>query len=239
MVKKLEKTFGELVCKLPTYKTPGTPGFGVIRPKEDDVKVDPDQQSLYRTGVGMLLYLIKHSRPDISNAVRELTKCLDGASPAAYKEMLRVVKYVLDTKSFGLRMEPFVLEDKLVWGMVLYTDSDWAGDKDNRRSVSGFILFLCGVPIMWRSKQQKLVALSSSEAEFVAISEAAKEILFVVQVLELIGITVVKPVTVKVDNMGQSICRKTIQATIALGTLILVGTLFVSWLMGSFWNSCL
>ena len=57
------------------------------------------------------------------------------------------------------------------WNLVSFSDSDWAGDKDNRRSINGFIIFLCGVPIVWRSKQQKTVALSSSEAEFVAISE--------------------------------------------------------------------
>ena len=85
---------------------------------------------------------------------------------------------------------------------MVYSDSDWAGDKDNRRSVSGFIMFLCGVPIVWRSKQQKSVALSSSEAEFVAASEAVKEILFVLQVLESMGIKVKTPVTVRVDNMG-------------------------------------
>jgi hypothetical protein len=48
--------------------------------------------------VGMLLYLIKYSRPDIANVVRELSKCMDEANLAAYKEMLRVIKFVLDTK---------------------------------------------------------------------------------------------------------------------------------------------
>ena len=63
-------------------------------------------------------------------------------------------------------------------------------------------MFLCGVPIVWRSKQQKTVALSSSEAEFVAISEAVKEILFVLQLLRTMGIPVEIPVKVRVDNMG-------------------------------------
>ncbi len=150
----------------------------------------------------MLLYLVKHSRPDISNAVRELTKCMDGATPAAYKEMLRVIKFVLDTKQWGLKFEPQVAGKGLKWNLITYTDSDWAGDKDNRRSVSGFIMYLCGVPIMWRSKQQKSVALSSSEAEFVAVSEAAKEILFVLHVMDSMNIELESPVTVYVDNMG-------------------------------------
>jgi hypothetical protein len=161
-----------------------------------------EDQSVYRSGTGMLLYCTKHSRPDISNAVRELTKLLDGATPVAFKEMLRVTKFVLDTSTLGLRIEPKCPDGELTWDLVVYSDSDWAGDKDNRRSVSGFVMFLCSVPIVWRSKQQKSVALSSSEAEFVAVSEAVKEVVFVLQVLESMGISVKTPVTVRVDNMG-------------------------------------
>jgi hypothetical protein len=146
--------------------------------------------------------LSQHSRPDISNVVRELTKCLDGATPEAFREMLRVIKYVIDTSTLGFKIEPKSLDNQLLWNIVLYSDSDWAGDKDNRRSVSGFIMFLCGVPLVWRSKQQKSVALSSSEAEFVAASEAVKEIIFVLQLLESMSIQVKTPVVVCVDNMG-------------------------------------
>jgi hypothetical protein len=150
----------------------------------------------------MLLYLVKHSRPDIANAIRELTKCLGEATPAAHQEMLRVIKFVLDSPTLGLKLEPKVMDGDWLWDLVVYSDSDWAGDKDNRRSVSGFIMFLCGVPIIWRSKQQRSVALSSSEAEFVAASEAVKEVIFVLQVLESMAIKVVTPVVVRVDNMG-------------------------------------
>jgi hypothetical protein len=202
MIKKIEQTFGDQVKSLGKYKTPGTPGFGVIRPKEGDFKVDPEKQAAYRSGVGMLLYLVKHSRPDIANAIRELTKCLGEATPAAHQEMLRVIKFVLDSPTLGLKLEPKVKDGDWLWDLVVYSDSDWAGDKDNRRSVSGFIMFLCGVPIIWRSKQQKSVALSSSEAKFVAASEAVKEVIFVLQVLESMAIKVVTPVVVRVDNMG-------------------------------------
>ena len=68
-----------------------------MRPEKDDPILTLGEQTKYRSGVGMLLYLIKHSRPDISNAVRELTKVLDGATQAHWKAMIRVIKYVLDT----------------------------------------------------------------------------------------------------------------------------------------------
>jgi len=202
MIQEIEKVFGEKVSRMREYKTPGTPGFGIVRPKDDSERISAEMQSEYMSGVGMLLYLVKYSRPDIANAVRELTKCMDGATPAAYKEMLRLIKFVLCTKTWGLKIAPKSPDGTMKWNLVSFSDSDWAGDKDNRRSINGFIMFLCGVPIVWRSKQQKTVALSSSEAEFVAISEAVKEILFVLQLLRTMGIPVEIPVKVRVDNMG-------------------------------------
>jgi len=202
MIKKIEKVFGAKVAHLRVYKTPGTPGIGIERPKVDSDMVTAEEQSEYMSGIGMLLYLVKHSRPDIANAVRELTKCMSAATPAAYKEMYRLIKFVLCTKTWGLKIMPKPTGGLLKWNLVSFSDSDWAGDKDNRRSVNGFVLFLCGVPIVWRSKQQKTVALSSSEAKYVAISEAVKEILFVLQLLNTMNIPVEAPVRVRVDNMG-------------------------------------
>ena len=81
IIKSLEKQFGEKVAKKKMTITPGTPGF--IGGKVDDIsKVDEKTQFLYRSGVGTLLYLTKHSRPDITNPVRELSKSMDGASMA-------------------------------------------------------------------------------------------------------------------------------------------------------------
>jgi hypothetical protein len=205
LIKSLEKKFGDAVTSLQKYRTPGTPGQGIVRPKKDEESVplvSPEDQALYRSGVGMLLYLVKHSRPDIANVVRELSKVMDGATPAALKEMKRVMKFVLDTRNFGLKIEPKAHNDGDDWVMVAYTDSDYAGDKDNRISVGGFIIFLLGVPIMWRSKAQRSVSLSSAEAEFCSLSDAAKEIKFVYQILMSMGIAVKLPIIVRVDNVG-------------------------------------
>ena len=114
--------------------------------------------------------MVKHSRPDIANAVRELSKVLDGPNEAAVKELKRVIKFVLDTKNYGLIINPKKNHD-FKWKLTIYTDSDWAGDKDTRQSVSGYVLFLMNVPILWKSKGQNTLALSSSEAEYYALSE--------------------------------------------------------------------
>jgi len=201
MVKKLENKFGKEVSGLQKHKTPGTPGVGISGPKEGDLTLDADRQANYRSGTGMLLYLVKHSRPDIANAVRELSKMMDYATPAAEKEMHRVTKYVLDTRHLGLKVEP-KFNDDARWELIVYSDSDWAGDKDTRKSVTGFLIFLNGVLIVWRSKSQKAVALSSLEAELCACAEAAKESKFIVQLMLTMGLPVILPVVVRVDNVG-------------------------------------
>jgi hypothetical protein len=92
--------------------------------------------------------------------------------------MLQIVKFAIDTKSFGLEVEPKI-HDSVEWNLKLFCDSDWAGDPETRISVTRFVIYLLNVPICWRSKAQKGLTLSCTEAEYVAISEAVKEIKFV------------------------------------------------------------
>jgi hypothetical protein len=124
-----------------------------VRPTDETEKIDGNLQSKYRSGVGMLLYLIKYSRPDLANVVRELSKCMDGANLAAYKEMLRVVKFVLDIKDYCLKLNPIC--ENVEWDLVSYRDSDWAGNLETRISVTDFIIYL-GAPICRRSKDRKV-----------------------------------------------------------------------------------
>ena len=88
------------------------------------------------------------------------------------------------------------------WELHAYSDSDYSGDVDTRRSVTGFIIYILNCPISWKSKSQRSVMLSSTEAEYVAISEVCAEILFVKQIVEFLGIKVKRPIIVKVDNVG-------------------------------------
>jgi hypothetical protein len=107
---------------------------------------------------------------------------MDSATMAAYKEMLRVTKFVLDTESYYLKIEPKASKEN--WDLLVYSDS--------------YLSIGCG----WRSKGQKGVMLSSSEAEYVAMSEAVKEIRFVYYLLESLGISVKLPIIVRIDNIG-------------------------------------
>jgi len=71
LINSLSNKFGVEVCQLKVYKTPGTPCFKIVRPGEDSVLIDLELQKRYRSGVGMLLYLTKYTRPDLCNVVRE------------------------------------------------------------------------------------------------------------------------------------------------------------------------
>ena len=84
----------------------------------EEAKLDEKRHSMYRSGVGMLLYLVKHSRPDLANPIRELSKVLDGPNGKSWGEMCRIIKYVLDTKNMSLRIKPIGYtngSDKLFW----------------------------------------------------------------------------------------------------------------------------
>ena len=112
-------------------------------------KVDEKTQSMYRSGVGTLLYLTKHSRPDITNPVIELSKSMDGASMAHVTEMYRVINFVPETKTLGLRMVP-ILKDG-IWKLEPLTDSEFSNDKDTRYSVYRYNTCFCGIPVSWKS----------------------------------------------------------------------------------------
>jgi hypothetical protein len=130
------------------------------------------------------------------------------------KEMKRVIKYVLDTENYGLKLHPNKLANDELFDLVLFSDSDWAGDKDTRISVTGYCIFLQGCPISWKSKGQKSVTLSSSEAELMALSEATKEIKFIYEILTSMKIKVKLPIICRVDNVGAIFIAENSTATL-------------------------
>jgi hypothetical protein len=199
---KLRTQFGDMVSST-SYVTPGTPNHYISSEQDVANRIPEAQHSQYRTAVGLLNYIVKLTRPDLANPTRNLAKGLAAPGPSAWKEAMRVIKFTLDTADYGLLLNiDRKNRDSGKWILVVFSDSDHAGDPDSRRSVSGFVLFLNGIPICYKSKSQATVSLSSSEAEWIALSEAVKEIIFVVQLLRDIGIRVETPVIVKVDNIG-------------------------------------
>ena len=200
LFKHLGQTFGKLIEGVKDYKTPAAPKTTIMRPQAGDPLITPDQQKLFRSGIGMLLYLVKHSRPDMANAIRELSKVGDGATEGHWKQLLRAIKYTMNTKNKGLKMKP-QKQDNMFY-IEGISDSSFGEDKDTRISVFGYVVYFCGAPIATKSKLGRSVTLSSTEAEHFAVSEVAKEILFVKQLMYTIGIDIKLPIITRVDNIG-------------------------------------
>jgi hypothetical protein len=118
-------------------------------------------------------------------------KCIDGASMGMYLEMLIVFKFITDTHKIFLKIRPKI--DYAIRNLRVFCDRDWDGDPRTRISVIELIVYLQGAPVCWRSKMQIGVSLFS-EAEYVMISDALKEINFLCCLLQDIGIEVEFPI---------------------------------------------
>jgi hypothetical protein len=117
---------------------------------------------------GSLLYLANTVRPDIAQAVGVLSR-YRGSPTAHWRGALRVVRYLLGTKSYGLKLGG---SDVPLQGFV---DANFAGDLDDRKSTTGFVFLVYGGAVSWRSKRQGAVTTSTVEAEYMAASSAIKE----------------------------------------------------------------
>ena len=121
--------------------------------------MNQEDHDIYMSGVGILLYLTKHSQPDICNPVRELSKTMDAAAPVQLKEMYKVIRHVLSNKGYGLKFE--LRKDMMKWALKALSDSDFASNKETRISVFGYIIYFCGIPIAWRSEGMKCCTVNN------------------------------------------------------------------------------
>ncbi|KAE9296544.1 hypothetical protein PF008_g23972 [Phytophthora fragariae] len=101
-------------------------------------------------------------------------------------------------------------DDLLGTQLEYYSDVDWAGNRDDRRSVSGMLLKLCGAPVVWRSTFQKTVALSSIEAEYTAMSDCVKECAWMRRLLKDSGDEQVGATVIYEDNQGAMALAKNV-----------------------------
>ena len=123
----------------------------------------------------------------------------DYSSNDHFYAMHRAMRYVIDTKHHVLTLIPDNEFKNVIMG---FSDSNYATDKDRRRSISGFAIYYNGALVSWKSKMQQCVTLSSTEAEYVALSETTAEVMFVKQVLQFMEKIVKMPIEVNVDNVG-------------------------------------
>ncbi|KAG6399857.1 hypothetical protein SASPL_141342 [Salvia splendens] len=145
--------------------------------KKDDGSEKVDAQ-LFRSLVGSLIYLT-NTRPDIVQAVGMLSRFLNESTKLHFAAAKRIMRYLQGTKRMGIK---YVKEIDLK--LIGYTDSDWGGSLDDRKSTSGYLFSLGTNIVSWSSKKQKTVALSSAEAEYIAASDATCEGIWLRRLLE-------------------------------------------------------
>jgi hypothetical protein len=102
----LIKNFREEIKGKTKFLTPGMQRFKIQSSTINIDVLDTQSPRKHRSGFGMLLYLTKYSQPDISNIVQELSKCIDSATSGACNQLLRVITFVIDTKTFGEKLNP-------------------------------------------------------------------------------------------------------------------------------------
>jgi len=157
----------------------------------------PFDSTIYKSAIGSLIYLAKCTRPDISFAVHKAARKCEKPNVSDWKSILNILKYLNSTKDF-----------KIIYNgngyIHAYSDSDFAGDINDRKSTSGHIILMGNSPICWFSKKQSIVATSTAEAEYISISECAKKALWLRNILiELFNDY--KPITIFTDNMAAKI----------------------------------
>ncbi|KAJ1594192.1 hypothetical protein NDA11_001615 [Ustilago hordei] len=156
------------------------------------------QQKEYPVIVGKLLWVANSTRPDLSLTVGVLARHMREPSQEHYQAAQRVLRYLESTRQVGLVYRASESQEPL----VAHSDANWASDATiQRRSTSGSVALVYGNPVAWKSVTQKCVSLSAVEAEFIAATEATREVLFLKQLLRSIGIATGTP-TVYSDNTG-------------------------------------
>jgi len=160
---------------------------------EQEASVDEKD---YRRVIGCLRYLL-HTRPDLSYSVGVLSRYMHDPKTSHWTALKQVLRYVKGTLAYGLN---FLRSSKEGWTLTGYSDSSHNVDVDDGRSTTGHMFYLNECPITWCSQKQEIVALSSCEAEFMAATEAAKQAIWLQELLAEVTEEPCEKVVVKIDN---------------------------------------
>ncbi len=177
----------ELVPLPPDRKTVGSRWVFKVKRKEDG-NIDHFKCRLVAKGYSQ--------RPDIAQAVSAVAKYTAAPSEAHMTAAMRILRHLKGSADLGLMYHRDGQQ------LTAYCDADWAGDRDDRKSTSGNLLLLADGAVSWLSKKQASVALSTTEAEYNALSQCTQEIIWLRCLLLEIGDELPTPTVVQEDNQG-------------------------------------
>lgn len=152
--------------------------------------------TVYQRAVGALMYIANCTRPDLAYAASCLARHMSKPAERHWQQLKAVGRYLSATKDFGITF------GSNAGSLVGYVDSDYAGDKETRRSRTGYVFMLGGGPISWQSKLQSVVATSTAEAEYVAGAHAAREAVWLRRVACFLGVPTADALPVHIDNQA-------------------------------------
>jgi len=171
--------------------TPIATGTKLLKATENDEVIDAKP---YQSMVGSQMYAMLCTRPDIAFAVSQVSQF--NASPTSTHEVTakRIFRYLKGSMDLGIEYSGDMV-------LKVFVDADW-GANENRRSIGGYIVILAGGAISWSCKKQGTVALSTTEAEYMALVQAAKENIWLQRLLKELGREAENAKTIYEDNQG-------------------------------------
>ncbi|KDQ62767.1 hypothetical protein JAAARDRAFT_190047 [Jaapia argillacea MUCL 33604] len=158
----------------------------------------PEFHLKYQSLIGSLLYAMLGTRPDISYAITRLSRFNSNPSVSHWKAAKYILRYLKATKDFRLRFDGSTGS-----GLIGYSDADWAENKDDRHSTTGYCFLMAGGAVSWVTRRQPTVALSSTEAEYMALSDTSRQTAWFRTLLSELGFDLTsQPTPLCADNQG-------------------------------------
>ncbi|XP_065874841.1 uncharacterized protein [Euphorbia lathyris] len=167
-------------------------------PQTDEEKEDMERVP-YSSVVGCLMYAMVCTRPDLAHAVSLISRFMANPGRAHWSAVKWVLRYVKGSLSKGLS---YGGAEALVDDVAGFVDSDYTGSIDTRKSQTGYVFTVFGTAISWRASLQSVVTLSTTEAEFIAVTEAVKEAMWLRGVLTELGVTQIDGLKIYCDSQG-------------------------------------
>jgi transposase InsO family protein len=195
----LEKLIEKLgLMNMNALSTPMIPNAVLVKAPSNHT-ASPQDISWYQSVIGSLMYVSNGTRPDIAFTVNRLSKYSSNPDATHISALKHLLRYVRGTLSYCLTYTG--TEDQQP-PLIAYCDADYANDKDDRLSISGYAVMLCGGAISWAARRQSVIADSTSTAEYIAIAEATKDIMWWRPLLMQLGYKISAPTALLNDNQG-------------------------------------
>jgi hypothetical protein len=168
---------------------------------------DRVDSTMYRSIIGSLMYLMTGTRPDIAVAVSIISQFSENPTKAHLQAAMRVLRYMKGSKGFRLHLGQDVrsfcdFKEAAPISLLAFSDANWGNDLDSRRSTTGYLVYIAGRVVSWSSKKQPTVALSSTEAEYMAVTNTTKEVMWHRAFLQELGFAQSQATTIFEDNQS-------------------------------------